>query len=380
MRCSRQFGTIFQVSSESKQTIEHPPVGFETRKNDMQSSHSSPQPPDAKYDPNWYVHRTDEEHDAVKRLEDVWTPVAIQGPEGSGKATLLAYLLEEKKKGAQNSRSVQIRLQGFSTQDFSDLDSFLRKIARQITRQTDLATEHEVSRIWNTKTLTPISKLSKILEKLVLPNVGLLLLSFEQTELLQEYEWRDEFFGMMRFWVNERPPDEKKAEFWARLRLLVTVAIEPTLLETFGAKSAFFAIAVPIRMSAFTKEQLKELAHKYGLFPDDGQLNTLLDLVGGHPGLVRIALFKAAQGRCDIGTLLRKNDPNELFADHLTRIEGWIKANNMQQAVTTVLQQKPLELSVYSKLYSKGIIIRHGLEYSFVCPLLKHFIAQRFMG
>jgi hypothetical protein len=65
---------------------------------------------------------------------------------------------------------------------------------------------------------------------------------------------------------------------------------------------------------------MQELIGRYKLSWTDTQIDQLMAIVGGHPHLVRIALYQIARGRITLDKLL-KIVANEkgLYADHLRR-------------------------------------------------------------
>ena len=81
-----------------------------------------------------------------------------------------------------------------------------------------------------------------------------------------------------------------------------------------------FNVGTSIELPEFNQAQTQELIKRHKLSWTDTQIDQLIAIVGGHPHLVRIALYQIARGRITIDKLL-KTVANEkgAYAEHLRR-------------------------------------------------------------
>ncbi len=311
-------------------------------------------PPQAPYDGAWYVHRDIEERRALGRLEHPGAPVVLQGPSQSGKDTLLNYLLDQWRGKGPAARVARVSLHDMDATAFQSLDLLLRALAEKVLDGLHVPkADALVARAWQ-RPGAEKTKLNWLMAKHILHTDAPLLLCVERTERVQDCSFRHEFFALLRSWA------ENQAVPFTALRLLVTLSVEPTLLETTDS-SAFFALSAPIRLRDLDRQQVAALSALHGLPAAEADLDALWQLLSGHPYLTRLALYEAVlQGQPLKALLASAAQDSGIFADHLIGLWGWLSKNRLADAVRGVLRDPRFALSVddYYKLYSKGLVVK----------------------
>jgi hypothetical protein len=143
---------------------------------------------------------------------------------------------------------------------------------------------------------------------------------------------------------------------------------------------------IPIPLPEFTSKQVQDLTQRYGLTWNTFHVQQLMSLVGGHPYLVRLALYHVATGQITLDQLLQTAaTEGGLYGDHLRR-HLW----NLQQhpelaiAFTKLVQaNEPVELeSVLAfKLHSMGLVQLHGNQVTPRFQLYQQYFRDRlFVG
>lgn len=126
----------------------------------------SPQPPNAAYDPDWYVARPAEERLAAAHLAYPGLPVVVLAPQGFGKTWLLRHVLHLAR--AQGPTRVVLRsLDLFDAEACASLERFLKALAHHLAAALDLGAAI-VERTWE-RSGNPQANLSWLLERVVLP-------------------------------------------------------------------------------------------------------------------------------------------------------------------------------------------------------------------
>jgi hypothetical protein len=316
----------------------------------------TPPPPGAPFHRAFYVHREKEEKKALTRLRSAGAPVVLQGPERYGCTTLLSYLLDHVARAEEPQGPVlRLNLHKLDDSSFASLDSLLHGLCQRLLALLALpGGEQTTQQIW-TRPGSAKSKLSWAMEQHILASPQRVLLALEHVDRLLGSPFQNDFFSLLRGWV-----EGFTQEPWSKLRLLVTVATEPTLLESID-HSAFFALASPIRIDEFTTGQVAQLAALYGQTPSDETLGRLRALLGGHPYLLRLALSEAYEQGLELATLLANLGAGTgLFTSHLLQLR---KALQLQPGLLTALgnvladPQTPLNFGEYCALYSKGLLL-----------------------
>lgn len=314
----------------------------------------TPPPPGAPFHRAFYVHREKEEKKALTRLRSAGAPVVLQGPERYGCTTLLSYLLDHVSR-AEGPPVLRINLHKLDDSCFASLDSLLHSLCQRLLALLDLpGDEQTMQKIW-ARPGSAQSKLSWAMEQHILASPQRVFLALEHVDRLLDSPFQNDFFSLLRGWV-----EGFTQEPWSKLRLLVTVSTEPTLLESID-HSAFFALASPIRVDEFTAAQVSQLAALYGQTPSDNTLDRLRALLGGHPYLLRLALSDAYEQGLELAALLTNLSASAgLFTSHLLQLR---KALQFQPALLAALgrvladPQTPLNFVDHCALYSKGLLI-----------------------
>ena len=68
--------------------------------------------------------------------------------------------------------------------------------------------------------------------------------------------------------------------------------------------SSPFNVGLAVDLAEFTSSQILDLASRHGLNWEIGEVEQLMTMVGGHPYLVRLSLYRIAQGDLTLAELL----------------------------------------------------------------------------
>jgi transcriptional regulator with XRE-family HTH domain len=327
-----------------------------------------PAPPGCGYRAEDYVERVKEETPARNRLSQAGAPVALQGPGRSGKSTLLGRLLEQaalpgKTNGA---RAAIVRIHIPPPAACPSLPDLLRTVGRDVLQhlQPQGAAER-LAMAWSGPG-TDATRLKSVMEEHVLSQAPRVFLAIENTGALSGLPFGPEFFAMLRGWV------EDESEPWSRLRLLVTVDTEPSLLERLE-HSLFFALANPIQVDDLSPAQVARMAGLHGLRTrtrdkeDEETLGELRRLVGGHPYLTRCAMYESRLRQDSLGRLLADRHFVALvYGRHLRRLTSLVQRDDaLSRALSGLLRDPGYPLDrhdPHGRLYSMGLVVpdSHG--------------------
>lgn len=330
-------------------------------------------PPDAPFHIDWYVHREPEENEALNKLRTAGAPVVLQGPHLIGKGYLLTYLVEQatewKLWGPGPCTVIRINVASLERESLGSLDSLLRSLSRLALEQLDAeSTEQCLQEIW-ARPGSVKTKISKLFKNEILSRSSVLLV-LEKVERLQNCSFHDDFFALLRGWA-----ESGNMEPWSKLRLLLTIATEPTLLDSID-HSSFFALANPIRLGHLTREQTERMATMYGISSRSAALDQLETLTNGHPYLVRLALYQAAVREVGIEQILSSAHDTGVFAYHLKSLHHWLDKQQLLPMLTCIIRNNTHQLSFkdYCRLYSHGFIIEDSAcAYRIRCPLYTQY-------
>jgi hypothetical protein len=125
--------------------------------------------------------------------------------------------------------------------------------------------------------------------------------------------FRNDFFGMLRSWHNQR----SDSELWMNLELVLCASTEPSHFISADSTQSPFNVGERVVLQDFAKAEVSELIHRHGI--SEGSVEEeLYDLLHGHPFLTRRALYLLATKRIDFEafrrTAIQDDGP---FGDHL---------------------------------------------------------------
>ncbi|MGD1804402.1 AAA-like domain-containing protein [Dapis sp. BLCC M126] len=155
---------------------------------------------------------------------------------------------------------------------------------------------------------------------------NVVLLLDEVNEVFNYPEISKNFFAMLRSWYEE----SNNSEIWENLRMVIAYSTEyHGKLDIYQSP---FNVGLPIELKEFTPEQVTQLAYLHQL---EAEIVTpLMSIVGGHPYLVRLGLYKMVQDELKIKDLL-KDAPTEsgIYQDHLSMLLEIMENNPKIKAV-----------------------------------------------
>jgi len=237
--------------------------------------------------------------------------ITIKAPRQLGKSSLLVRAMERAASVGKTVAFLDFQL--FDCDALGSPEAFFRTLCSWITYELNLS--DEVDRFWQAR-LGYVHRCTRYLRRHVLHEVhGSLVLAMDEVDRMFDCPFRSDFFGMLRSWHNSRRPGNE----WKRLDLALVVSTEPYLLIDDLNQSPF-NVGQVIELDDFTPDQVRDLNARHGHALSEVELTRLMPLIGGHPYLVRRALYLVASGQTDTETLIAHASSDDgPFGDHLRR-------------------------------------------------------------
>jgi len=299
----------------------------------------------------------------------------LKGPRQVGKTSLLARAQAEARHDGQ--RTLYLDLQLVDESHFGSLRAILLYFAHRIAR--DLRSLINPTELWDEALGAPDS-LTDFLEA-VLQDASLrVCLALDEADRVFQYKFRNAFFAMLRAWHNRRATNP----VWNRLNLLIGHSTEPALFIEDINQSPF-NVGEIFRLGDFSALQVQWLnqAHAYPL-SDVRQIDELMRLVGGHPYLVRQALYSLRTRFESLGsqklTALKQVAATDSgpFGDHLRR-HLWVLRDReiLRQELRRVVRGSICESEdCFQRLRAGGLLDGESREDSrFRCDLYRQYFA-----
>jgi hypothetical protein len=296
--------------------------------------------------------------------------ITITGPRQVGKTSLLVRGVQAAVR-AHGARVVYVDLQAVSQASLESGSRFLQEFAGWIVDELELDAE-AVTQAWQSQ-LGPARKLTKLMERYVLPAVGgPLILALDEVDRLLPAPFHSEVFGLLRSWHNLR----SRSPLWQELSLLMAIATEPYLLINDLQQSPF-NVGLTLYLADFNAEQVAELNRRYGspLSPDG--LAALTALLDGHPYLTRVALYTLVRDGLTMAELAALATSEQgPFISHL-RYLGHLLAGEpaLRRAVDEILATgQCADDHLRYRLLKAGIIKQEGAVVRCRCQLYRRYL------
>ncbi|MDY6900281.1 MAG: AAA-like domain-containing protein [Cyanobacteriota bacterium] len=246
--------------------------------------------------------------------------IRLKAPKGMGKTSLKFRLLDYAK--SLSYYTIHIDLNLVDTDKFLDLDVFLRWLYCIVSKSLNI--EPQLDECWDEEIGSKLSCTlcfqAYILEALNSP----LVLSFDELNIVFEYpQLAQEFLPLLRSWHE----NSQYNQVWQKLRLVVDYSTD--IYVPLNVNHSPFNIGLPIQLPEFTLEQIQELATRYGLDWQQGnQAEQLMEVIGGQPTLVNIALYHLSQEELNLEQLLAEaNTERGIYRHHLREKLDYLQRN-----------------------------------------------------
>lgn len=318
----------------------------------------------------WYVERQPIENDCYQTILKRTALIRIKAPKKMGKSSLISRIIEKCRQ--QGYQTVSIDFQLVERNFLTDLDSFLQWFCASITDALEL--DDQIAQYWKglrgCKTSCTNYFQRYLLAKIDTP----LVLALDEVDRIFQYpEIAIDFFGLLRTW-HENGKNEPK---WQNLRLVIAHSKEVYI--TLNINQSPFNVGLPIELPELTKEQVIDLVQKHSLVFSSEEIDRLMTMLGGHPYLVRVALYRLAKQEISLEHLLEIAPTEEgCFYDHLRQHLGKLEQDEvlLEAAKKVVAVDSPIKIGATEafKLRSMGLIKFVGNEVTPLCDLYRLYL------
>jgi transcriptional regulator with XRE-family HTH domain len=281
-------------------------------------------------DSPFYVERPPIEEQIYRELTQPGCVIRIKAPKQMGKTSLVLRLLAFAQM--QGYQTVNLNCYQIDSDSLTNLNKLLRSFCWHVAKE--LGINPKLNEIWDEEIGCKLSCSFYFQSYLLKQSQSPIVLVLNEVDRFFEYPHiAQEFFALLRSWCEEA----QQNTHWQKLKLVVVYSTEE--YATLDINRSPFNIGLPIRLSEFTQQQIEDLARRHGLKWNSQKESTqLMSFVGGHPALIRIALYYIACRKVTLEEIINEAIANGgIYRYHLWRI--WIQ-----------LQQKPALVKAYAEI------------------------------
>ena len=210
--------------------------------------------------------------------------ITICAARQTGKTSLLFRGMEHAKE--KKFSTVYLNAQTIDKEHLVSMDKLLRNFAEYVIVELGLDLE-KIDRFWpKSPYLTPQQKISYFFQNYILVQDDKpIIIGLDEIDKLFETDYYSDFFALIRSWHDNRARDKR----WNKLTIAMVISTEPYLL--IANYQSPFNVGKTIYLEDFNCDQVIKLNHLHSSPINPADISSLMDLIGGHPYLIRQALY-----------------------------------------------------------------------------------------
>lgn len=307
-------------------------------------------------DSTFYIERPPIEQRCYAEIVKPGCLIRIKAPRQMGKTSLMARVLQQAAQ--QGDRTVFLSLQLADRETFETLDQFLQWFCANISLQLQLP--DRLDDYWKSKRFGSKVSCKAYFEEYLLPEISQpLTLGIDEVDRLFEYPaLYQDFFGLLRVLHEE----SRRSEIWRQFRLIVVHSTE--VYVPIDINQSPFNVGLSIELPEFSLEQVQGLVQRHQLNWPLDQTEQLMMIVGGHPFLIRLALYHIACEDTTLTELLQATPTStSIYSEHLHRLDSILSRQPQLEAamhdIAVASEPVRLKADVKFKLLSLGLVKLH---------------------
>ena len=317
----------------------------------------------------FYVERPPIEERCYQTIVQPSALIRIKAPRQMGKTSLMARILHHGAR--QGYCTVPLTFQLVDKGVFANLDKFLKWFCAYVGRELHLP--NQLDDYWDEIFGSKVN-CKDYFEKYILPQIDSpLILGLDEIDRVFQYpDIAEDFLGLLRAWHEE----SKRRDIWKKLRLIVVHSTEVYI--PMNINQSPFNVGLPVDLPEFNSQQIQDLAARHNLNWSEAEVEKLTAIVGGHPYLVRVALYHISRSDLTLDELKKTAIADAgIYSDHLRRqlwnLEEYPElAQGMREIVAA---DSPVQLKAMQafKLDSLGLVKLQGNECVPRCELYRQY-------
>ncbi|MBL1209340.1 AAA-like domain-containing protein [Geminocystis sp. GBBB08] len=325
-------------------------------------------------DSPFYIERYPIEEQCYQEIVKPGALILIKAPSLFGKTSLKTRIINHSKK--YNYHHVKITFGQADQSLFDDINKFLRWFCANVARQLNL--QINLTEYWDDDLGSKIS-CTIYLENYILETIeNPLIITLDEVDILFEYpQITTNFFPLLRSWYEEA----KDVDIWQKLRLIVIYSTD--IYVPLNINQSPFNVGLSFRLPEFTESQIETFSKLHQFNQNQLELiKKLTKLIGGHPYLVRLAIYYLKTEKIEENKFLETATTlSGIYGNHLynqwRKIQQFPSLLKAMEKIVNSEKTVQIEPITAYKLESMGLINLQGNEVSPRCLLYRIFFRNQ---
>lgn len=287
----------------------------------------------------------------------------------TGKSSLLIRGVQHAREQGRLVALVDSQL--VDAEHLTSLDAFLYCLAELIANALGIGGVNEE---WQSSLASTIKMSNFLQEKVLKPAESPVLLAIDEADRIYGTQFQRDFFGMVRAWHNRSQSDM----IWNKASIAMVISTEPYLLIDDPMQSPF-NVGTRIELEDFDEVQVGELNRRHGSPLPPDQVRDVMEFLGGHPYLTRMALYVMLTEQLTwthiVNLAVGVRSP---FRDHLRHYLWLLRGKpDLARAIKRIIKTGTCpDESIFHRLQAAGLIRRKDSECVCRCTLYESFLER----
>jgi AAA-like domain len=324
-------------------------------------------------DSPFYIDRPPIEEECYGAIDRPGALIRIKAPRQMGKSSLMQRVLNHAKQS--NQKTAYLNFQSADAEYLDNIDMFLQWFCASVS--DELGLDEQLEKYWK-GVLGSKNKCTNYFQRYLLTSITepITLGLDEVDQVFQHPNIAQEFFGLLRAWHEKG----KNEPVWQKLRLVIVHSKEVYI--PLNINQSPFNVGLPIELPELTLDQVTDLVQRHGLNWSDRETTQLMNIVDGHPYLIRKALYEIASGKLTLDEFaIAAPTEQGIFGDHLRRhllnLNADPELETAMRSVITSNQAIRLDPTLAFKLRSMGLVELQGNDVEPLCNLYRTYFRDR---
>lgn len=321
-------------------------------------------------DSTFYIERFPIESDCYQTITKSGALIRVKAPRQMGKSSLLSRILDYADQ--QGYRTAYLNFQSADSNFLSSLDRFLQWFCASVSDELNI--ENKLADYWQDECLGSKRKSTNYFQRYLLAEIPeALVLGLDEVDQIFQYpEIATDFFALLRTWHEQG----KNMVVWKKFRLAIAHSKEVYI--PLNINQSPFNVGLPIELPELNVSQVQDLIQRHQLNWQEEEVQKLIEIVGGNPYLIRVALYEIARQRLTLEQLIKlapteEGPYYEHLRRHLVNLESDESLLAAFKQVVTSTQPIQISSSEAFKLRSMGLVKIKGNLVEPLCNLYRDY-------
>lgn len=235
----------------------------------------------ANLDSAFYVERSPIESICYETILKPGSLIRIKGAKWMGKTALIERILE--RAAWQQQKTVYLDFSVVKREIAEDLGRLLRWISLSTCQQLELQNQAE----WDWYLNSVSDRDSTFWENILAETKSDVILALDNLDCLFAFEKASAgLLNLLASWHEQG----KKSDCWSRLKFVLSHSTKTSISPHLDG--SILNAGVPILLEEFSCDRVKMLADLYQIDLDELELSRIMNEVGGHPYLAKLAMWQ----------------------------------------------------------------------------------------